>query len=196
MDKESISKIEYLYLKKKKSVFEIARIFDCSENKINYWLAKNKIKKRTISEAVYIKHNPKGDPFKFSLPKNMEEAKLFGLGLGLYWGEGTKANKSTVRLGNSDAALLNKFIRFLITFFKVDRKDLRFHLHTFTDIDLNETFDYWTRKLKVKREQFYKPTITETGKLGTYRNKSKYGVVTVYYCNKKLRDLLIDNLPL
>jgi len=196
MDKESISKIEDLYLKEKKSVSDISKIFDCSENKINYWLAKSGIKKRTISEAVYIKHNPKGDPFRFSFPKNIEEAKLFGLGLGLYWGEGTKANKSTVRLGNSDPALLNSFIRFLITFFRISRKDLRFHLHTFTDIDLNEAYDYWTKKLKVKREQFYKPTITETGKLGTYRKKSRYGVVTVYYCNKKLRDLLIDNLPL
>lgn len=196
MNSESILKIRNLYLKQNKSVFEISRIFNCSENKINYWLAKEGIKKRSISDAIYIKHNPKGDPFSFNFPRNMKEAKLFGLGLGLYWGEGTKTNKMAVRLGNSDAALLNVFIEFLITFFRIRKKDLRFHLHVFTDINLNEAYGYWTRKLKIKKEQFYKPTLTETGKLGTYRNKSKYGVVTVYYCNKKLRDILMENLPL
>lgn len=185
-----------MYVGQKKSVSEIAKIFGCSENRINYWLAKEGIKKRSISEAIYIKHNPNGDPFRFILPKNVDEAVLFGMGLGLYWGEGTKANKTCVRLGNSDAALLNVFIDFLIKFFHIKKKDLRFHLHVFTDIDLNEAYGYWIKKLKIKKEQFYKPIITKTGKLGTYRKKSKYGVVTVYYSNKKLRDLLIGNLPL
>jgi 1-acyl-sn-glycerol-3-phosphate acyltransferase len=121
---------------------------------------------------------------------------LFGLGLGLYWGEGTKANKSAVRLGNTDAGLLNIFIKFLVTFFNIKKKDLRFHMHIFSDIDVDKAYDFWIKKLKVKKEQFYKPFVTRTGKLGTYRKKSKYGVVTVYYCNKKLRDLLINNLPL
>jgi len=196
MNAKDISKIKNLYLIKKKSVSEIAKIFNCSENKINYWLAKNKIKKRSISEAVYIKHNPKGDPFKFRLPKNIKEAELFGMGLGIYWGEGTKANKTTVRLGNSDPALLNIFIKFLVTFFNIKKKDLRFHMHIFSDIDLDKAYEFWIKKLKIKKDQFYKPIITKTGKLGTYRRKSDYGVVTVYYCNKKLRDLLIENLPL
>jgi hypothetical protein len=190
------NKLIDFYFSQKKSVPEIAKKLNCSENKINYWLRKNDIRKRSISEAIYIKNNPKGDPFEFNLPKNVEEARLFGMGLGLYWGEGTKANKTAVRLGNSDATLLNTFIKFLVTFFQIRKKDLRFHLHVFTDISLNEAYEYWTKKLKVSKEQFYKPIITKTGKLGTYRNKSKYGVVTVYYCNKKLRDLLMDNLPL
>lgn len=188
--------MESLYVDKSKSVAEIARIFKCSENKINYWLNKHGVKKRSISDAIYLKHNPKGDPFKLSLPKNLEEAKLFGMGLGLYWGEGTKANKVCVRLGNSDAKLLKIFIEFLIKFFHIKKKDLRFHLHIFTDIDLNEAYNYWIKELRVKKEQFYKPIITKTGKLGTYRKKSKYGVLTVYYSNKKLRDLLINSLPL
>ena len=191
-----VSKIKKLYLIQNKSVSVIAKKMGCSENKVNYWLSKENVKKRSISEAIYIKHNPKGDPFKFIPPVNSEEAKLFGMGLGLYWGEGTKANKSTVRLGNSDAELLNVFIKFLITFFKIRKKDLRFHLHIFTDIDMDEAYKYWIKKLKVKKEQFYKPIVTKTGKLGTYRKKSKYGVVTVYYCNKKLRDLLVNSLPL
>ena len=187
-----ISKIKQFYLTDKKSVPEIAGIFKCSENKINYWLSKMGIKKRSISEAIYIKHNPKGDPFSQTLPKNIKEAVLFGLGIGLYWGEGNKANKNTVRLGNSDSDLLKTFIAFLVKFFKIKKRDLKFHLHIFSDIDLEETKRYWKKELRISEEQFYKPVITKSGKLGTYRNKSKYGVVTVYYGNKKLRNLLVD----
>ncbi|MBU2540071.1 hypothetical protein KJ786_02840 [Patescibacteria group bacterium] len=189
-------KLKELYIKNKKSTAEIAEIFKCSERGINYWLKKYCISKRTISEAIYVKNHPKGDPFKFIPPKNMEEAKLFGLGIGLYWGEGNKANKNTVKLGNSDASLLRKFIKFLVIFFNIDKKDLKFHLHTFSDINLNEAYNYWTRELKIKKEQFYKPTITITGKLGNYRNKSKYGVLTVYYANTKLRNILVNLLPM
>src|SRR3989344_6763344 len=185
-----------LYNKELRSVPEIARVFKCSENKVNYWLAKHKISKRTISEAIYIKHNPKGDPFAFNRPKTAQDAKLFGLGLGLYWGEGNKANKNTVRLGNSDPVLMKKFIEFLVKFFQIDRNDLRFHLHLFSDINIREAQDYWVKKLNIKKEQFYKPIVSISGSLGTYRNKSKYGVLTVYYGNTKLKNLLVNLLPM
>ncbi|MDP1629549.1 MAG: hypothetical protein Q8L57_02930 [bacterium] len=188
--------LRQLYLKKCRSVFDIAKKFHCSENKINYWLRKFKIPKRSISEAIYIKNNPKGDPFKFVEPKDFESAKLFGLGLGLYWGEGNKANKTTVRLGNSDPNLLKAFIKFLTRFFCIDKKDLKFHLHIFSDIDVKEAQDYWMKQLAIKKSQFYKPFVTKSGKLGTYRVKSRYGVLTLYYGNVKLKNILINLLPL
>ena len=181
-----------LYAQQKKSVPAIAKHFNCSENKINYWLNKYRIPKRTISEAIYIKHNPQGDPFKFVPPQNLKEAKLFGIGLGLYWGEGNKANKNTIRLGNTDDRLLKIFIKFLIKFFKIRKNDLKFHLHIFTDIDVNEAKQYWMSKLNIKEKQIYKPLISKSGSIGTYREKSKYGVMTLYYGNTKLRNLLID----
>jgi hypothetical protein len=120
---------------------------------------------------------------------------LFGLGVGLYWGEGTKASKDSVRLGNTDPYLVEKFIEFLITFFDIDRADLRFGLQIFTDINPNVTMDFWMKTLKIKKHQFYRPTITKSGSLGTYRKKSLYGVITVMYHNKKLRNRMVELLP-
>jgi hypothetical protein len=187
----SYSNLRCLYIRGKKSVSEIARISRCSENKINYWLNKYQIPKRTISEAIYIKHNPKGDPFRFRLPKNAKEAELFGLGIGLYWGEGNKANKNTVRLGNSDANILKVFIKFLVSFFEINKKDLKFHLHIFTDMDIEEVKRYWIRELGIKEKQIYKPLISKSGLIGTYRKKSKYGVMTLYYGNTKVRNKIV-----
>jgi hypothetical protein len=183
-----------LYLRQGKSAQDIADIFKCSLNKIRYWMEKYEIKTRTISEAVYIQKNPNGDPFKLNYPKNLNEGKLFGFGLGLYWGEGTKANKYAVRLGNSDYRLIKKFIEFLEKIFSVKKQDLRFSLQLFNDIDPVEALKFWQKSLGVKINQFYKSTISKSVRKGTYGKKSQFGVLTLYYHNKKLRDLLVNLL--
>ena len=137
------------YVGNKKSSAEIAKILECSEHKVNYWLEKHVISKRSISEAVYVKNNPLGDPFVFRSPRSFEEAELFGLGLGLYWGEGTKADKNTVKLGNSDPRLLKKFMEFMDRFFGVKKDKLKFHLHTFSDINLEKALSFCVKNLKI-----------------------------------------------
>lgn len=192
----SKDELEELYLNKKKSMQEIADDLGCSLHKVKYWMEKYEIKIRNRSDATYIKRNPFGDPFHFRRPRNIKEAELFGLGIGLYWGEGTKANKDSVRLGNTDPELLIHFIKFLEKFFSVGREDLRFGLQIFTDIPVDRAMDFWIKKLKIRRSQFYKPLITRSGSIGTYRKKSEYGVLTVMYHNKKLRNLLVSLLPM
>ena len=178
------------------SMNDIALKYGCSINKVTYWMDKHQIKRRTISDAIYLKHNPDGDPFKLKPIATIKDAELFGLGIGLYWGEGTKANKYSVRLGNSDPKLIKAFMTFLTKIFGVRKEDMKFGLQLFSDTDPLEALDYWTKELKVEHSQFYKVTVTISGSLGTYRKKSQYGVVTAYYHNKKLRDLLVGMLPM
>ena len=175
---------------------EIAVIMKCSVNTVAYWMNKHGIKRRLIRDAIYNWHNPTGDPFKFRLPKTAAENKLFGMGIGLYWGEGTKANKGAIRLGNSDPKLIKTFINFLIVIFGIRKTDLKFGLQIFSDIDPGQALDFWTKALKIDKSQFQKPVVTISGSLGTYRKKSQYGVVTVHYNNRKARDLLISFLPM
>ena len=102
--------LEKLYFKDKLSMMDISSRLCCSPNKIEYWMKKHNFKRRSISEAIYRKCNPNGDPFTLKIIKSAKEAKLMGMGLGLYWGEGNKANKHSLRLGNTDTGLLNMFI--------------------------------------------------------------------------------------
>ena len=173
---------------------EIAVLLRCSLHRVAYWMNKHEIRSRSRSDAVYLKHNPKGDPFKFRNPLNLTEAKLFGLGLGLYWGEGTKASMNSVRLGNTDPKLIKIFMDFLIKFFGISKKDLRFGLQIFTDTEIKAAMDFWIKNLRIDGSQFYRPIITKSGSIGTYRKKSRYGVLTVMYHNTKLRDLLVELL--
>jgi len=152
------------------------------------------IARRSISDAVYIRNNPASDPFKVVKPAAPEEMFLYGLGMGLFWGEGNKANKYSIRLGNTDAQLIKAFIKFLTELYGIENDKLKFSLQLFTDIDTKEAMKFWTTQLGVSETQFYKPTVTISGSIGTYRKKSKYGVLTVYFHNKKLRDILLRHL--
>lgn len=151
--------------------------------------------RRSLSDAITQLNHPDGDPFTIGKIDSIERAKLYGIGIGLYWGEGTKANEYQVRLGNTDPELLRIFIRFLKEIYDVEIHDLRFGLQIFTDISSEEAVQYWTTKLGIKSNQLYKVHVTKSGSLGTYRKKSKYGVLTVYYNNKRLRDIIVGELP-
>lgn len=188
-------KLEELYLTSKLSAMDIAKSQGCSAHKVNYWLEKHKIPKRTISEAIYVRHNPSGDPFEIKTIKSKHDAELFGYGLGLYWGEGNKLNKHSLRLGNTDPKLILKFMQFLIELFGVDKDRFKFSLQIFTDINPRVAMDYWLEQLDVKESQFYKIHVTLSDSLGTYRRKSQFGVVVVYFHNKKLRDIIVGLLP-
>ena len=190
--------LEHLYIKEKKPISTIAKLLGCSEHKVNYWVIRFGIPKRSISESVYLHYNPRGDPFRIREPKTLDEAFLSGLGLGLYWGEGTKSNKNTVRLGNTDPRLIAKFIEFLTRLFEIDRKKLRFGLQILSDMAPEKALKFWINELGVSESQFQKVIVTPARGIGTYRHKTKHGVLTIYFCNKKLRDIIcqmIEDMP-
>ncbi len=191
--KKSFNKktLQDLYEKEKLSVSVIAKRLGCSQNKVNYWLKKYGINKRSISEAIYLKNNPKGDPFLFNQPKNVSSYFIYGLGLGLFWGEGNKKDRHSVRLGNSDPKLIRYFIKFLKEIYNIDERRLRFGIQVFNDVSSHEALLFWSKELSVDKSQFQKVVITPTRGTGSYKKKSKHGVLTVYFYNKKLRDTIM-----
>ncbi|HUV43157.1 MAG TPA: helix-turn-helix domain-containing protein [Patescibacteria group bacterium] len=82
-------RLEKLY-KNGLSANEIAEKLGISLYKVNYWLKNFQIPKRSVSEAIYLKYNPNGDPFEIKEKLSPEERQLLGMGLGIYWGEGNK----------------------------------------------------------------------------------------------------------
>lgn len=192
-------KLRIWYLEELLSVAEIAKKIGVSQNKINYWISKYKIPKRSISDAIYLRCNPRGDPFSFKPPKTKAEWRLFGLGIGLFWGEGNKRNKSSIRLGNVDPRLIRAYMMFLNKIYGIDKDKLKFGLQIFSDISPMIAQRFWMNELSVKKSQFQKIIVTPSRGIGNYKNKSQYGVLTVYFNNTKLKkifDSLIESFPL
>lgn len=183
-----------LYVKKNLSMKQISNRLGCSVNKVSYWMNQHGISRRSISQSTYIRRNPKGDPFAVHKPQTQKEAILYGIGLGLYWGEGTKANKHSIRLGNTDPRLIKIFIKFLSEAYSIQPQKLRFGVQVFSNMPKEKVLSFWKKTLKVSDSQFSKVIVTPSRGEGTYHRKIQYGVLTVYYHNRKLRDILCGEI--
>jgi len=197
MIKEKI--LKDLYILKEMSMKDISKKLDVGEHQVDYWMRKYNIKTRSISNAVYLKYNKNGDPFKiptFLKKENIyrDQKFLYGLGLGLYWGEGTRKSKNSVRLGNSDPQLIKKFIEFLVKIFNIKKSKLRFSLQIFSDVEEKVALNHWKKILKFPKKHFYRSIITKSIKPGTYKYKSKYGVLTLHFANTKLKNFIFEKI--
>ncbi len=170
---------------------EISLQLGCTHHQIRYWMTKHSIERRSVSDAIYQKCNPNGDPFKLKIVSNIQDAELLGMGIGLYWGEGNKLNRHSVKLGNTDPGIIKTFIKFLIEMCGIDEAKLKYSLQIFSDVDQNEALNYWIKELNTDASKFSKVTVTPSGSIGTYKKKNKYGVLIVYFHNYKLRDIIV-----
>jgi hypothetical protein len=186
--------LEILYVQEKLSVAQIAAKYSCSQQKVNYWLAKHDIKKRSIADALYERKNPNGDPFSIKHFESNFDYFLFGLGCGLYWGEGNKKNRTCVRLGNTDPMLVKIFILYLNERYAIDEQKLHYGLQIFSDMDPNKAKAFWVSYLNANPKNFQKTIVTPSRAQGTYGKKCEHGVLTVYFNNRKLRDTICGHI--
>lgn len=191
----SISKNQLFQLYSKgKSMAEIASLLGCSVHKVAYWMDKHGIKRRSRSEATYIKLNPNGDPFKIKTNLTRKEEFLFGLGIGIYWGEGTKVTPHSVRVANTDPEILKTFIKFLVQICQLKKNKISYSIVCFNDTNPEIARSYWARKLETSPKKFGKITQIPTQGKGTYKKKSKFGVCTIQASNIKLKTWIMDQI--
>ncbi len=174
------------------SMGQIAKKMGLSPSTIRYWLDKNGIKRRLISDAINswysIKFNKK--PFKLKINLSPNEKDLKTSGIMLYWGEGAKSG-NVVKLSNSDPDLIRLFLNFLRNICGIDEKRLKALIHLYPDHNENELLQFWIKITNIPRERFYKPFIHK-GKKGSYKNKVKWGTLAINYPDKNLLKTLLN----
>ena len=189
-------KLEKLY-KKGLSMQEITERTGWSYHQVTYWMDKFNIPRRSRSKANYIKYNPKGDPFNIKKQLTKKERELKGLGIGLYWGEGNRKSKSSVRLANTDAQLIKRFREFLTNICGVKKDKIKYSLQVFNDADSRLALSFWAEELKIPQVKLGKVSALSSRGRGTYKNKNQYGVLSIYVHNTKFKkqvDKLIEKI--
>lgn len=173
---------------------EISYLLGCSPNKVVYWMRKYKIKRRSRSEAAYIKHNPKGNPFLIKSDLSSDEKLLYGLGIGIYWGEGNKKSRYASAVANTDPNILKIFTRFLLEICRLQTDKLRYSIVCFNDTDPEEARIYWAKKLEISPKKFGKIVQIPSQGKGTYKKKSQFGVCTISVSNTKLKAWMMEQI--
>lgn len=189
------SDLEKLYLSGK-SMPKIAKELNCSPNKVVYWMKKYNINRRSRSDATYLSINPNGNPFNLKNINNLSKRDMFlyGLNVGLYWGEGEKTTKHAIRVTNSDPYVILRFRYFLLKICKLEPTKIRYYLICFNDIDQNIAKTYWANLLKISPDKFGKIVVIPKQGKGTYKTKSKFGVCTIYAGNMKLKAWILSEI--
>jgi len=177
-----------------KSMWEISQSLSCSVHKITYWMTKYDIKKRSRSDAMYLKLNPNGDPFKIANNINSVDNFLFGLGLGIYWGEGNKSDKHSVRVTNTDPKIILTFQKFLRVICNVLNDKMRYSLICFNDSSPETISKHWAKLIKIPIEKFGKIVQVPPQGKGTYKHKSEFGVCSINVSNIKLKSWIIGQI--
>jgi len=180
------------YLSDKKSMREIAVLCSCSEHKVAYWITAYSIPVRSQSEAVYGAKHKNGDPFSFNW-KDVNTTNphfLYGLGLGLYSGLGTKVGND-VRIGSSNPAVITAFTNFLCVVCGVKKEALRFGLQVHGTENKIDTLSFWAKSLSVSQKQFQKPVVVRVKKGGVRKMRGTHGFVTLHFYNSKLKQEII-----
>jgi len=180
------STLKKLYIGK--SMTEIARELKCSVHTVVYWMEKHGIQRRSISEAMYLKANPTGDPYKIRNYISPNEKFLLGLAIGIYLGEGNKTALHSLRVTNSNPIILRVFLHFLDQICNFNPVRISYSIVCFNDTNPETARRYWAEIFHIIPEKFGKITQIPKQSKGTYRKKSLYGVCTVQANNVKLRN--------
>lgn len=183
-----------LYMEKKLSLSEVATKLEVSVHKVTYWMSKYQVPRRSQSEAVYIKLNPNGEPFKIKRRLTRNEAKLKYLALGLYWGEGNKASNRGLRITNTDPGVIKQFLKYLIGICQVKNDKIHFYLQTFKDNDIDLAKGYWSKQLNIDSNRINTAKPIPSMGNGSYKKLSVNGVMTMCFFNLHLKTYLMREL--
>jgi hypothetical protein len=119
---------------------------------------------------------------------------LFKEGFYLYWGEGTKTAEYTSALTSSDPAIIKCFMEWLLLL-GVDSGDMRVKIHMYSDQVEKELILFWTRKLSLNSDQFYKTYIKKSDtQRKTYRGTFGNGTCTVLYHDRDMYEYILEGI--
>lgn len=188
-------KIAYLYNSEKLSMQEIANKLNISIWSVVYQMRKTNIKRRDRFEVQRLRFENKKPSFNQKLKLNKDEEQLKIIASMLYWAEGVKRGSEFVDFVNSDANMIQLFLKSLRNIYQIDESKLRVLLYCYKNQNPNELIEYWSKTLNINRDQFTKPYIREN-----YDPKNigrmKYGVIHLRYHDKKLLLKIMDEVDI
>ncbi len=83
-------------------------------------------------------------------------------GLFLYLGEGTKVDRWSVCIANSDPEVIKFTVQWLTKVMGVSHDKIRVKVHLYKDMDVPKEVGYWSRTTGIPTQQFTKPYIKKS----------------------------------
>jgi len=187
---------------------QISKELGISKSTLSYWFSspedtetkeKNKQVNLESSKMRLFEFSKRRKQLLFDdYEKALEEARneyekykndpLFVAGLMIYAGEGDRASRHNIRISNRDYRIHAKFIEFMEKYLYFPREKRVFGLISYPDLDQNFVEEYWSEKLEIPREKFFKTMIIR----GKSKRKLQFGVGMTIITNTRLKYKLLE----
>lgn len=89
--------------------------------------------------------------------QSISQKELLIIGAVLYWGEGSKSERSAVSLNfsNSDPLMVSVYMRFIREILKIPEQRIRSGIHIYPSISSDEAKRFWSKITKLPEDRFY-----------------------------------------
>ena len=113
--------------------------------------------------------------------QKLSKQDLFYIGLGLYWGEGSKAKGSSLAITNSDPKVISLMIRWFEECFGLPKDRFRPRIFI-SDVHRNRSeiiLNFWTQITGIPRSQFRRLVFLDKGKKLYENHDTYFGVMAL-----------------
>lgn len=144
--------------------------------------AKNIINYNRLRSIDYQKNQKKLiERYSKEIPQ-IDKQALFWIGLALFWAEGGKREKFSVRFVNSDPRIIKTIMRFYREVCKVPNDKFRLRIYLHPNIKESDVVKFWSEFTEIPKNQFYKSQelISSTSKRKRNFHRLPNGTLHVY----------------
>ena len=121
----------------------------------------------------------------------LSDKEVFIAGLFLYWGEGNKSQRNIVSINNTDPSVVKFTYYWLVRSLKVPKEKVHVFIHLYDDMDIEDELDFWSKELRISRNQFSKPYIKKSKKSSIDQKGFGHGTCGVRVGNTVLKERLL-----
>lgn len=124
----------------------------------------------------------------------LSKKELFIAGLFLYWGEGGKTHNSCISISNTDPGVLQFTLLWMRKALLIPKEKISVLLHLYSDMDIDETIDYWSNILLIPKNQFSKPYIKKSGKVTIDYKGYGHGTCMLKSYNTEIKQTILMSI--
>lgn len=198
------------------SYSEIKEKLDVAKSTLSYWLRDHPLSEQEIKERQrqgwenakagreryrnkmrQKREETEQEIYKEELEKmkDLSAESFYTAGLMLYHAEGSKTTSHRIKLANTDPRVLKFFLKWIDAFLDIDKKDVRAQIHIYDDMNTEEEISFWSKELKLKKSQFYKPQVREVrGNSFTYSESHRHGTCGIYFGSVEKKARLMQGI--
>jgi hypothetical protein len=124
----------------------------------------------------------------------LSKKELLIAGLFLYWGEGGKTEKGQAVIANTDPALMQFALLWMTQGLGISKKKIHILIHLYTDMDIEESLNYWSNLLDIPRSQFSKPYIKNSRRASVDYKGYGHGTCNIRIFKSEIKDRIMMSI--